>query len=310
MYNIQRLLTLLLFLVAANAWALDCWTVSLTPQALFGNYSSSPVRSEIKSQGLLLNTQYLERDAILLGYFPLQLRYKHNIPGLHQATYYASLRDFQTPDCLKGWLTFRLDAYKVYNNDPTHETTNVNVIQPLISYINYAKTYYFDFGYAASSYAKSHIRNGQLRVSQFTPSVGIGFNENTNWLRLRLYEIYASNYIRAQHMTHTDGVEITFSHYLLYYPFYIPNRIDAEVYLGNRTYAVDSDAMVVYNLGDVQQTGMYLQANWRLTSHVNFLVNGGHLNFTTLLPKNSFPFRLKRFPYALNYIYAGVTVSV
>lgn len=304
MTKFQILLLLLLSLVITKTEAFDRWTFSITPQASSGSYSSSPIREKTSSEGILLNMQYLERDALVLGYFPLQLDYKRRlIPTLHQTTNYISLRDFRTPDALPGILTLRLDGYRINNDDPTHETNDVTVIQPIISFINYAKTRYLDFGYASSTYGKSRIGNGGLHVSQFTPSFGVGFSENTNWIRLRLYDIYASNYIRAQHVTHSNGLEITFSHYILYYPFYIPNRIDAEVFLGNSTYAVDSDAMIVNNLGDVQKNGMYLQANWRLTQHADFLINGGHLNFTTLIANS-------RIPYALNYIYAGITIKV
>lgn len=303
MKNIQRFLALLLISLAANASAFESWTFSLTPQTTYGGYSDSPVRNKTVSEGALLNMQYLERDAFLFGYFPLQLYYKNNIPELHQATYYGSFRNFQTPDFLSGWLTLRLDGYRINSNNPTHETDDVTVVQPIISYINYAKTYYLDFGYAASWYGLSNIGNGGLHVSQFTPSFGMGFNENTNWVRFRLYEIYASNNVRAQYMTHTDGLEVTLSHYILYYPFFVPNRIDLNVYLGNRTYTVDSDALLVYNLGDVQRSGVYLQANWRLSSHVDFLINGGRYNFTTLILNT-------HYPYSLNYIFGGITFKV
>lgn len=160
---------LLDILALTDAFAFDKWTVSLTPQAMSGSYSSSPVRDRMTSEGLLLNLQYLERSAVLLGYFPLQLHYKNGIPELNQQTDYISLRSFQTPDSLGGWLTLRLDGYRVNNNDPIHETDDVNVVEPLISYINYAKTYYMDLGYAQSWYGNSNIGRGQLTVSQVAP---------------------------------------------------------------------------------------------------------------------------------------------
>lgn len=303
MANIQRLLILLLVPIATNAWALNYWTISLAPQVLKSGYSDSPTRYQMTSEGAVLNLQYLERNALLLGYFPLQLEYKHGIPELRQSTYYASLRDFRTPDCLSGWITSRLDGYRITNNDPTHETGDVSVIQPTISYINYAKTYYLDFGYAASWYGESNIGNGGLRVSQFTPSFGMSFDNKTKWVRFRLYEIYASNNVRAQRVTHSDGLEITLSHYILYYPFYIPNRIDLDTFFGKRTYAVDSDALVVYNLGDVQRNSVYLQANWRLSSHFDFLINAGHYNFTTLISN-------VHFPYTMNYVFGSLTITM
>lgn len=302
MGNIQRFFSLLLVLAATQVKAFDYWTVNLTPQALKGSYSGSPIRDELSSEGALLNLQYLERGALVLGYFPLQLHYKRNIPSLNQLTYYASARDFLTPDFLKGWLTLRLDSYTVSNNDPTHETDDVNIIQPIVSYVNYAKTYALDIGYAESRYGRSKIGNSGLHVSQFTPTFGKGFNKDKNWLRFRLYDIHASNYARAQHQTHSDGVEITLSQYILYYPAYIPNKIDLDVFLGRRTYAVDSDAVVVYNLGDIQRNSVSVQVNWRLNSHLDFLLSAGHYNFTSLIFNT-------RYPYSMNYVFAGLTMT-
>lgn len=303
MKKIQGLLPLLLFFVVTCAKAGDIWSFNVAPQGLSGNYDNSPFREKTYSEGVLLNLQYLERFAILYGYFPLQLYYKHDIPALYQKTDYLSLRDMRTPDFLSGWLTLRLDGYKISNDDPTHESDDVNVIAPIISYINYDKTYYLDFGYAGSWYGESHIGRGGLNVSQYTPTVGFGFNDSTNWLRLRVYDIHPSDYIRSEKYHHTDGLEVTFSHYILYYPFYVPNRIDAELFIGKRVYAVDNDALVVYNLGDVQTNGMYLQAQWRVTSYMDLLVNGGQQSYTTLVFDD-------RIPYTLNYIYAGLTFKL
>lgn len=303
MNKILRFLLLPLCFLITCAHAEDRWSINIAPETLYGDYASSPVREKIYSEGALVDLQYLERCSVLFGYFPLQLYYKNNIPTLYQTTNYLSYRDVLTPDFLSGVLTLRLDGYKIQNNDRTHETDGVNVVSPLISYINYDKTYYLDFGYATSRYGESHIGRGGLQVSQYTPTVGLGFNDSTNWMRFRVYDIHTSDYIRSQDVTHTDGLEITLSHYILYCPFYIPKRIDAGFFIGKRIYAVDSDALIVNNLGDIQKGGVYLQAQWRLSQHVDFLVNGGHQSFTTLINNN-------RVPYALNYVYAGITVKI
>ena len=98
------------------AQAGDRWSLNITPQASYGNYDGSPTRNRIYSEGMLFNLQYLERFAVLYGYFPLQLYYKNNIPALYQDTNYFSVRDFQTQTFFR-LLTLQLDGYRIRNDD-------------------------------------------------------------------------------------------------------------------------------------------------------------------------------------------------
>ncbi|CAM2930436.1 hypothetical protein [Legionella worsleiensis] len=280
-------------------WAGDFWTTNITPQAVAVTYPGSPIRNNLNTEGALVDFQYLERLGISIGETHLNLNYKFDIPALNQDIGYFSIRTPLTPDYLDGILTLRLDTYKIWGNDPTRETDNTSIIAPIVSFLNYKQTYYLDFGYAYSKYGTSAIRNDNLSITQVTPTVGFSFFEQMNWIYLRLYSINSSNPIRSQNLNNTLGTEITLTHYIMPSHFFVPQVLQAGLFLGKRIYAVDNIALIPYNLGDVQKNSAYVQAKWKLTQHLFFILNGGSQNFNTL-------YNNANYSYKLNYIYGGL----
>jgi hypothetical protein len=281
------------------SWAGDWWTVNITPQAVSGTYPGSPIRNNLNTEGVIADFQYLERIGVSLGGTHLNLNYKDTISPLRQDIGYFSIRTPLTPDFISGILTLRLDSYKIWGNDPTHETDNTNIISPIISFLNYKQTYYFDVGYAYSKYGTSTIRNDNLAITQVTPTFGFSFFKQMNWLYFRLYNINSSNPVRSQNLNHTMGTEITLTHYIMPRYFFVPQELQFGVFAGKRIYAVDNVALIPYNLGDLQKGSAYLQAKWRVSPHLFLILNGGSQNFSTVYNNTNFA-------YKLNYIYGGL----
>lgn len=299
MRRLYLLSYLVLLAITTPSLAGDWWTVNVTPQAITGNYPGSPIRENINTAGAIVDFQYLERFGFAIGDMHLNLKYKYNIPDLNQDAAYFSIRDYLTPDALPGILTLRLDTYRIVGNDPTNETDGTTVLSPIISFLNYEQTYYLDLGYAYSKYGNSSIGNANLAISQITPTVGISFDEQRNWLNFRFYGIHSTNPVRSQNKSNTFGSEITLTHFMIPNYFFTPRQVQLGVFLGERMYAVDNTALIVYNLGDIQKNSAFVQATWNVTQNVNFILNGGSMRFNTL-------FYNTNYNYNLNYIYAGL----
>lgn len=299
MRRIPLLSSLVLLTIASPALAGDWWTVTITPEVVTGTYPGSPIRKSLNTTGAVLDLQYLERFGFAVGDTHLNLHYKENIPGLTQDAAYFSVRDMLTPDALPGTLTLRLDTYRITGNDPANESDGATVYSPVISFLDYDEAYYFDFGYAYSKYGRSSIGNGDLSLSQITPTLGFAFNEKQDWLQCRLYGIHSSNPVRSQNVSHTFGSEITLTHYITPDYFFIPNQVQFSAFVGERIYAVDNAALLVYNLGDIQKNSVFVQAEWYISDHADFVLNGGNFHFNTL-------FNNTNYSYRLNYIYAGI----
>lgn len=274
----------------------DLWSIKATPQFTYGSYQGSPTRNSITSAGVYADAQYLERGGITVGAMRTSLSMKLGAPTLQQNNAFLSGRLNFTPDLLPGRLTLRADIHQANNNDVTNETNGVSAIAPHVSFTNFEKTRYFALGYTRSRYGDSNIGNGSLTITQWTPTVGLGFNQGADWLQLRAYDIRVSNAVRAQNNAGTDAVEVKWTHYLASAAL-MPEQIQIGALLGKRIYAVDSDSASIYNLADMQRGSVSLGAQWKLTSDARLLLQSGHERYVSS----------GGIGYSGTYIYAGIS---
>jgi len=251
------------------------WTATISPQITASSFTGSPSRDSVTSYGLSTDFQYLERAGFAFSYDSTELKLKPatataSATTIQQTSAYLSGRMTFTPDTLTGFLSVSADVLSANNNDSSNETNGVVVGASKISFLNYAKTYYLDLGYARSGYGDSTIGNGSLSVQQLTPTLGLGFG--SNWLQLRGYNIQISNPARAQGNSSTSAVETIFTHYYSGVGL-IPSQIRLGALFGTRIYAVDSST--IYNLADVQKGGLSLAAQWSIGTDSNLTLQSG-----------------------------------
>jgi hypothetical protein len=259
----------LLFSLTSNAeenLPADNWTLRLTPQVSYVGYLGSKLRNDMVNAGIYFDAQYQDLGGIAAAATYSYLNFKSGLSPLNQAAEYLSGRLNFYPAYLPGRISWRLDGHQINNDDTTNETNDVQVIAPQVSFLSNGKSFYIDVGYAISFYGKSHIGNDSLTIQQWTPTLGLGFNNNYDWLQVRLYDVSASNNQRAMH-DHTDAAEIKYTHYFKTGIGWIPQWISIGGLAGNRQYAVDSDTALVYNLADEQKGGGFLSAQWKLAEH-------------------------------------------
>ncbi|MDD4964158.1 MAG: hypothetical protein PHI11_09610 [Gallionella sp.] len=274
----------------------DAWTIKTTPQASYAGFSNAATRDSIVSAGLYADMQYLDHGGITMGASHTTLKMKFGAPTLQQNALFLSGRKNFTPDALPGKLTVRADVHRATNNDVTNETNGVNVIAPQVGFMSFDKSYSLDLGYARSRYGNSNIGNGGLSVSQWTPTVGFGFNQGGDWLQVRVYDIHFSNALRAQNASRTDALEVKWTHYLVANGL-TPEQIQVGALVGKRLYAVDGDSGALYNLADVQRGSASLGAQWKLAENTRLIAQGGVERY-----ENSLATR-----YSANYVYAGIS---
>lgn len=278
------------------------WTMKITPQFTYGPYSGAPTRDSMTSTGIYADAQYLERGGITVGAIHTDLKMKQDLPTLRQNGGYLSGRLNFTPDFLPGRITVRADVHQANNNDVTNETDHVSVFAPQVSFLSFDKTKYVDLGYAHSSYGDSNIGNGSLTVTQWTPTVGFGFNQGADWLQVRLYDERISNELRALNKSSTDAVEAKWTHYFLASKGLIPEQVQLGALIGERIYAVDGDSAVLYNLSDMQRGGVLAGAQWKIASNLHLLINGGYDRYETQSTGVSTK-------YNGEYIYTGISAQ-
>lgn len=257
------------------------WSVKTDAQGLYGNYSGSLARSSISSGGAILSADYLERGGFAVGGNYTSLNFKTG-SNINQQAVYGSVHYNIYTDALPGPLTFRLDGHGVFNNDASGNTDNVRVVAPQISFLNYAKTFYVDFGYAYSVYKNN------LKVHQFTPTLGFAFNHANDWLQFRGYIIDPSNPLRAQNKNITAAVDIKWTHWFEPGAWHHLEKMQISGLAGERIYAVDGDAALVYNLADIQRGSGSLALQWRLGESLHLMLMGGDERYLNNLTADTY----------------------
>ncbi len=249
------------------------WDVKMDAQGSYGDYSNSALREDIWSTGVFVAADYLDSVGVTAGYNRIEVNFKNGIATLTQNAYFASVRKHFTPDALPGRLTLRLDGHWVDNNDPTDASDDGKIVAPQIAYLAFDKSFYADVGYAYSNYA------GNLDLHQVTPTIGFGFNQNSDWLQLRGYFIYSSNTARTQGKRDTYAAELKLTHYFSPDAILNISRLQATVLAGERIYAVDADTADVYNLADTQEEAFSLAGIWDLNDSWSMQLVGSYSNY-------------------------------
>ncbi len=268
--------------------AADDWRFRADLQGAHGSYSGSVQRKSLDNAGVILHGDYLEQGGFSLGTNLTRLKYKSGFT-LKQQSFYGSLRWHLYFDALPGRLSLMLDGHAINNNDPTGDTDNVRVFEPRIAFLNFDKTFYLDVALAQSRY-----RNN-LTVRQWSGAAGFGFNRGADWVQARGYWIRASNAARAQNKRRTVAVDVKWTHWFAPGSGWIPEKATVAVLAGERIYAVDADAAMVYNLADIQRGSASLALQWRLAGAFRLMLMGGNERYLNNIIHNSYD---NRFVYA------------
>ncbi len=286
-------------LATGNAYAGDDWYVTATASAMPGQYSGSVERDNIFSGSLILNADYLDSFSFAVAYNNTKINFKDVGQGpfaINQNSFAGRLQYHFYMDSLGGRITTQLIAHTISNNDATKQTDEVTVVAPKIAYMNYAKDLYMDVEYVQSDYPN----NSNLKMQQFTPSIGFGFNQNSDWFRLKAYLIKSSDKALSQGEESLTSVDIKWSHWLAPDAVLGLNSFFIDVLAGKRIFAVDNDAFTVYNLADVQQGSVLLGFGWQPVEDFDVTLIAGVEKYENKIINNT---------YNQQYLYVSLTKS-
>ena len=256
------------------------WQIRTDLQGLYGPYENSGERDELSNFGVFLHADYLEKGGFSLGYNRTTVGFADASADIDQDQIYASARVSLTPDWARGRIGLRVDGHWVDNNDDANGTGDLDVLAPQISYLNFAKTFYADVGYARSSYGDATAFAGELTVDQLSPTLGFGFNEGRDWLQFRGYLVDISNPARAQGLEDTTAVELKWRHWFDGRGPLGLDNLTVTGLGGERIFGVDPDTAAIYNIADVQKGSAAIGGQWRLGDNSELLLQLGNETFT------------------------------
>ena len=300
------ILIICFWLMAGQSWSAEDWYWKGSGQLLLKNYSGSTQLENLSGFGVFLTGDYLERGGFSIGYNFNQTNYKSGLSsGLQENNeniIFLSGRANFHPDQLPGRLTLRLDGYAGNDEMSIRITTPIPgpmgggssqrtitmkdkfvVVNPIVSFLNYAKTFYADLGYAYSSYRFDDNTTDDIDIVQWTPTLGFGFNRAYDWLQLRAYLIDLSASNQAGDKDTTSALEAKWTHW---FPSSAPLNLHSArltILAGERIYAVDSDACSLCNVPDLQTGAISIGAEWKPSEQTSVLLQGGYETYEDLL---------------------------
>ena len=244
-----------------NVYGGEHWYVDATVDGSAGKYSDSILRDDFYSAGAILNIDYLDNYSFALAYNNLNIKYKDAGSGafnINQDAFAGRFQYYFYNDSLAGKITTQLVAHRIINNSPTEFVGNVTIIAPKLAYMHYDKDLAVDFEYVWSGYA-----NNNLVIQQFAPSIGFGFNQNSDWLEFKAYVITSNDKSQSHGEGSFTSARIKWKHWLDPDAIFGVNNFFIDALAGQRVFAVDNEAFTVYNLEDIQQESIALGFGWR-----------------------------------------------
>lgn len=291
-------------LLACSAWALaldaqaqssDAWQVSAGAQGFAGDYQESVERATITAAGFTFSAEQPSSGGFSLNYSRNWLDFYAPGADSEENSWFLSGRKYFIDDS-NGTLTLRLDGYWVDDSQQAESENDVWAVAPQMSFINGSRTVYFDLGIAYSIYGDSATVRDDLRVVQFTPTLGLGSSSLTDWFQFRGYFILPSNANRAQQQDSAAALEVKYTHWYVDKPLGL-YALQAGFVAGERVYAVDHDAAAVYNLADLQTGSMTVSGQWQWFRATNV---------TTLLGYDQFDNQSIGDSYGRVFFYLGI----
>jgi len=311
---IRVILVLCFWFITGQAWAVEDWYWKGGVGLLAKGYNDSMKLHDLTGIGGMLSGDYMERGGFVASYNVNHINYQSDISsdpkGIDETILMLSGRLNFHPDGLSGKVTLRLDSYseiddmhyRVTGSGPSKKIFTIRDsvvgVNPIVSFLNYAKTFYADVGYAYTSYRSDDTAVDDVNVSQWTPTLGFGLNRSYDWLQLRAYLISLSASNRVAGNDLTSALEVKWSHWFTAdVPLNLHSARLAAV-VGKRIYAVDSDAGSMFSMPDLQTGAISIAAEWRLGDQVSAVLQGGYESYQELLSNDRY-----------NSVYMYVSVS-
>ncbi len=177
---------------------------------------------------------------------------------------------------MSGELSLEIDAYAgeyTVTASPvvgTSESTDIAVIHPQLSYINFSRTFYLDLGYAYSEYDSDSFYD--VEVGQISPTIGFGWNSTSDWVQLRGYFISIEQQTRLLNDDEFASAELSYTHWFERKAAPFLDNVRLALLAGERVLAVDPYAKAVNSVNDKETGAVSAAAQWTLSQSLKLML--------------------------------------
>lgn len=269
------------------------WQFRGIAQSYYQDYKESVSREATLNLGVYVIADYLENASLSFGYNYTFVDMSPNIE-VDEHLLHAGGKYSWFSDAMSGKLSLALDGYGgKYTTSTTttsgggggggmggssrlttSESTDITVLHPQVSFINFGKTFYTDVGYAYSEYDSGTTYD--IEANQITPTLGIGWNNAYDWLQVRGYFISLDQQTRVLNDDDFTSAEFKYIHWFTEKspPYF--NNFRLTLLVGERVLAVDPDAKSVYSVSDKQTGSVSIAGQWSLTESLKLMLLAGY----------------------------------
>jgi hypothetical protein len=337
MKELKAIILFVTLLLSGLAWSDSDWYPKAGLEVLQKSYSGSDYYDYLSGVGAHVSADYLEKTSFIVGYNYNKRQYKSGLTrapsDMSENIVFLGASGNYFLDNLPGKLTLRFDAYmgqdkyngftKTVPGPMGGGTQNVSikdeftVFNPTVGFLNYTKTLYLDLGFAYSTYKSNDSANNNINithpkkniivggsstdditVTQWTPTIGFGFNRAVDWLQFRSYLISFSSSNRVDFKSSTVALETKWIHWFSSNPFLGMESASLILLAGERIYAVDSDSYSLYNFADMQKSSLAMNAKWKFANQLDFILQAGYENNEDIVENNN---------YSSSYLYGQLS---
>jgi len=284
------------------------WYLSTSANINLNAFSDSEVIDTQTELSIFIDTDYVEKFSLSAG---LIYQNQKSISGISNNILYLGGQYHSYPESLPGKVSLSVDTYNENENSTVKKTSttmpgpgagmpptvtvtterisnSLKIVNPVISFLNYTKSFYVDLGYAYSEYASSETEIEKFNVKQWTPTIGFSFNDQYDWLILRHYNIDLSNDTRSPGITKTSSYEIKLTHWVKNTDNSRLDNLQFSFLTGDRLFAVDHDARKIYNLSDMQTAALSIGGNWKYKNKSSFYIYTGLEEYKNIFSNNDY----------------------
>jgi len=242
-----------------------------------GQYKKSKLRKEAFSTSLQFGFSYLEQWGINFRTAYSSFIFKQEISTIKQNEYGARFYKNIFSDSANGTFTLILGNYWINGKDIDTTIT----IYPEITYLNRSKSFLIGLGYANSQYNNSNKL--LFRTDQLSATLGFTPLTRSLWINIKSYLITFNN------ETHYAS-QPTLSWFIPKSNWLYPSILSIGGLIGKRSYAVEQETMLTYNVSDVQQYSYFASAKWNLTDNSHFSMTAGSETYHDITNNNNYQY--------------------
>lgn len=252
-----------------------------------GNYTDSLTMNSQKGTGIRLTGAFKEQWGLTAG---LQTTRINMAPITQTSTqnqdnWLISAHIHAPSTTWPGRWTFQVDTHRIHNDAQVGDSDGVRVIAPQVSWLSYAHPLKLDLSYARSTY------KGSANTNQISSGIGLGFNQNQNWIQARFITISNLNPVHSLGQTATHGTDFKLTQFLGTHAGWTPTSITLGLERGKKFHAVDMVTQTVYNLPMLNEGGENITASWKVNSRTELNIQASRNRYfsePTPLPAHRF----------------------